>query len=203
LGEDTSAAAFNFYGWDTFNTSYIEGKWLDPVLGRYGVKVSAQYTDQRSVGDALLGDFDTNLFGLSLAASRSGMLLRLAYTQTDDGSDIRSPWGGGPWYNNMMLEGFSRAGEKALRLGLSSVGRGSWEAWSGFANITTGWDAIDKDTGQGLVDVTEYDLTADYKPTSGSARGVWLRLRGAYADFDDGTRRWNVRLILNYTLNLL
>lgn len=204
LGKDTNVAAFNLYGWDTYNTAYIEGKFIDPVLGQYGVKVSAQYSDQRSVGDALVGDFDTNAFGLSLAASRHGVLARLAYTQVSRGGDIRSPWGGRPSYNEMMLGKFSRAGEKALRLGLSWSGkRQGRAAWSGFANITTGWDAIDEGTGQELADSTEYDLTVDYKPTSGSARGLWFRMRGAYLDFDDGTDQWNVRLILNYPFNFL
>ena len=174
------------------------------MLGRYGVKVSAQYTDQRGVGEALVGDFDTNSFGLSLAGSRNGMLLRLAFTQTSRGDSIRSPWGGKPLYNRVMLEDFNRAGEQSFRLGFSWSGqeRGQ-DAWSGFVNIVTGWNAVDENTGQALPNVTEYDLTVDYKPTSGPARGLWFRLRGAYADFDDGTDRWNARLILNYPFNFL
>ena len=101
-----------------------------------------------------------------------------------------------------MLEDFNRAGEKSLRLSLSAKRR-NWEAWSGLLNIVTGWDAIEAATGEKLSDITEYDLTVDYRPREGPARDLWFRLRGAYADFRDGTDRWNVRVILNYPFHLL
>jgi len=202
LGADTIFGAFNLYGGDTFNTAYVEGNWVDAVLRRYGIKASAQFTDQRSVGDELVGNFKTNSFGIGLAGSRRGLVLKLAYTQTGEGGAIRSPWGGPPTYNTVMLEDFNRAGEKSLRLSLSAKRR-NWEAWSGFLNIVTGWDAIEAATGEKLSDITEYDLTVDYRPREGPARDLWFRLRGAYADFRDGTDRWNVRLILNYPFHLL
>jgi len=202
LGEDTTFGAFNLYGWDTFNTAYVEGNWVDAVLRRYGIKASAQFTDQRSVGDELVGGFKTNSFGLGLAGSRRGLVLKLAYTRTGEGGAIRSPWGGPPTYNTVMIEDFNRAGEKSLRLSLS-VKRRDWEAWSGFLNIVTGWDAIEASTGENLSDITEYDLTVDYRPREGPARDLWFRLRGAYAAFRDGTARWNVRVILNYPFHLL
>lgn len=96
LGADTIFGAFNLYGGDTFNTAYVEGNWVDAVLRRYGIKASAQFTDQRSVGDELVGNFKTNSFGIGLAGSRRGLVLKLAYTQTGEGGAIRSPWGGRP-----------------------------------------------------------------------------------------------------------
>jgi len=203
LGEDTNIGAFNNYGWDTFNTAYVEGGWVDPLAQLLGVTVSAQFTDQRSVGDELAGNFNTNSFGLSLAGDYQGMLLALAYTKNSDGGAILSPWGGSSLYNSMMLEDFNRAGENSLRLGFSWTGRGDRNSWSGFVNIVTGWNAIVADTGASLSNVNEYDVTVDYKPLSGKLSGLWLRLRGAYADFDDGTDRWNVRLILNRPFNFL
>jgi hypothetical protein len=203
LGDDTTFGAFNLYGWDTFNTAYVEGNWVDPLLRRYGLKASVQLTDQRSVGDELVGKFNTNSFGVAVAGSRHGVVLKLAYTQTDEGSGIRSPWGGIPLYNSVMLESFNRAGEKSARLSLSWSDLRGKQAWSGFLNIVTGWDAVDVATGEALSDVMEYDLTVDYKPRAGPARDLWFRLRGAYADFEDGSDRWNVRVILNYPLHLL
>ncbi len=204
FGEDTKFGLFNFYGWDTFNTAYVEANWVDPIIRRYGLKASVQYTDQRSVGEELVGDFRTNQLGLLLAGSRGGLVLKLAYVQTGKGDEIRSPWGGIPSFNSVILEDFDRAGEKSVRASLSWSGeRRDWTAWSGFLNVVTGWDAIDAATGAALPDVTEYDLTVDYKPRMGPARDLWLRLRGAYADFEDGTDRWNVRVIFNYPLHLL
>lgn len=203
LGQNRNLGLFNNYGWDTYNTAYAEASWIGPLARRSNFRVSAQFTDQRSVGDALVGDFDTNAFGIAMAADRRGMVFKLSYTQTDKGGAIRNPWGGSPSYNSMMLENFSRAGEKSMRFGFSWTGRGNRDAWSGFVNLVKGWDAIDADTGIGLPDVTEYDFTADYRPQWGSSKGLWLRLRGAYADFEEGRNRWNVRVILNYPFNLL
>ena len=204
LNNEAVIGGFNMYGWDTFNTTFIESNWAGPAARRYGFKAGAQFTDQRSVGDALVGNFSTNAFGLNMAGSRHGVIAKLAYTQTDKGGAILSPWGGRPSYNSMMLENFSRAGEKAASLSISWSGENRGRTnWSGYTNIVKGWDAVDADTGGSLADVTEYDFTIDYKPKSGIARGLWLRLRGAYADFDDGTDRWNIRLVLNYSLNLL
>lgn len=45
------------YGWDTTNTFYAEASWLRPLNRGLDLKLSVQFTDQRSVGDALLGDF--------------------------------------------------------------------------------------------------------------------------------------------------
>lgn len=203
LGQGRNLGVFNNYGWDTYNTAYVEASWIGPLARRSDYRVSAQFTDQRSVGDALVGDFNTDAFGIALAADRRGMLFKLSYTQTDKGGVIRNPWGGSPSYNSMMLENFSRASEKSLRFSFSWTGRGNRDALSGIVNLVTGWDAIDADTGLSLPDVTEYDFTADYKPRSGRSKGLWLRLRGAYANYEEGRDRWNVRVILNYPFNFL
>lgn len=205
LPADINFGGFNFYGWDTFNTAYLEVNWVEPMMRKYGVKGGFQFTDQRSVGDELVGSFSTQSYGLTLAGGRHGRILTLAYNQVGNGGIIRDPWGGTPLYNSMMLESFKRAGEKSFRLGLSLSGEPYGHgAWSGFANIVTGWDAINADSRETLPDVTEYDLTIDYKPRfTQRAAGYWLRLRGAYADFDDDTERWNVRFILNVPMSLL
>jgi hypothetical protein len=205
LANDVALGGVNLYGWDTFNTTYIETSWVGPVLQKYGFKASAQYTDQRSVGDELLGSINTNALGLSLTGSRNGRMLTLAYTHSDDGGVVRSPWGGAPLYNSMMLESFDRAGEKALRFGLSWHGEISGRhVWSGFASIVKGWGALDAGTRENLPDETEFDLTLDYKFAKTRLTSVlWVRFRGAYAELEDGTDQWNARAILNFPLRIL
>lgn len=205
LANEVKLGVFNYYGHDTFNTLYGESSWLSPYLNQYSVKAKVQYTDQRSVGDELIGNFDTHSFGLGLSGGRNGTILNLSYTQTDSGSTVLNPWGGIPSYNSMMLQNFDRAGEKALRIGMSMAGRkAEKKQWSGFINIVHGWDAVLASTGYPLDDVTEYDFTLDYKPLASSrASGLWLRMRAAYAEFEDGSDRWNLRLVLNYPLTLL
>ena len=124
------------------------------------------------------------------------------YSIGNDGS-IRFPWGGFPSYNWGMLEDFNRPGERAWRLGISLAGS-AWghEAWSGFANITHGYDARDA-SGGAAPDVTEAAFTIDFKPESGGLQGLWLRLRSGVAEFDDGSDETNVRFIVNYDLPIL
>ncbi len=81
----------------------MEANWVDPLIRRYGLKASLQYTDQRSVGKELVGDFSTSQFGLLLAGSRRGLVVKLAYMQTDEAGEIRSPWGGVPSQRLLML----------------------------------------------------------------------------------------------------
>ena len=74
---------------------------------------------------------------------------------------------------------------------------------SGSFNITHGFDAEDEGTGAGLSDVTEYDVWGIFKPKGKQWGGIDFRVLFAYSDFDDGTDRWNTRVILNYPFRLL
>ena len=202
--EDSTLGIFNLYGWDTYNTLYVEGNWSSYVLKSLGTKVGVQYTDQRSVGDELVGSFRTWHAGIKLSGSVKSAVLTLAYTQVGKEAAIRFPWGGFPSYNWGMLEDFNRPEERAWRLGISLSGAAwGYNAWSGFANITRGTHARDVTTGGPAPDVTETAFTIDYKPESGSLQGLWLRLRAGVAEFDNGTDVTNVRFIVNYTLPIL
>jgi hypothetical protein len=204
LKDKPRLSVFNLYGRNTFNTLYAEANWADYLLRHSGIKVGAQYTDQRSVGDELVGDFRTWQAGLGFVGSVKSAILKLVHTRTGTGGSVRSPWGGLASYNFMMLESFNRPGEKAWRLTASLTGT-PWKAgaWSGFASVVHGNDARDATTGLPAPDVTEVDLTIDYRPTGGPIKGLWVRLRGAYAKFDDSTSEWETRLIVNYSMPML
>ena len=200
--ENTTLGLFNLYGWDTYNTLYTEGNWSSYILRSLGTKVGVQYTDQRSVGDQLVGAFHSWHTGIKWSGSVKSAILTLAYTQVSKDGPIRFPWGGFPSYNWGMLESFNRPGERAWRLGFSLTGA-AWghEAWSGFINVTHGYDA--RDAHGEAPDVTETAFTIDYKPESGSFEGLWARFRAGVAEFDDGSDETNVRLIVNYALPIL
>lgn len=204
FNDRTKLAVFNLYGRNTFNTLYAEANWADYLLQHSGIMVGAQYTDQRSVGHELVGDFRTWQGGLKFSGSVKSTILTLTHTRTGTGGSVRNPWGGLPGYNNMMIESFNRPGEKSWRLGASLTGT-PWKvgAWSGFASVVHGYDARDATTGLPAPDVTEVDLTIDYRPTGGPMKGLWVRLRGAYAKFADSTSEWNTRLTVNYSMPML
>jgi hypothetical protein len=192
--------AANYYGWDTFNTFFSEGTRAYDITDELDMRLSAQFTDQRSVGDELVGDFDTQQFAAKSAFGWRGAVVSLGASVVSDGAGIMKPWGGTPSYLSIQRLNFDRAGEKAALFGISFNPESSL-GLSSFVNIAHGWDAEDPMTGAKLPDRTEYDLTVDYKPPKGYLRGLWIRARYNYIDTDgDSEKVHDFRLIINYTL---
>lgn len=203
-GENAVVGVFNYYGWDLYNTLYLEADWNGRLFDDFGIKLGAQYTKQDSVGDELVGDFDTDHVGLKASGSHLGAVLSLAYTWTDDGGAIRRDWGSPPGYNFRLLATFDRANEQSFGVGLSSTGRHFGAPWlSGAFHVVRGWDAEDETTGASLPDVTQFDAALIARPTQGLLKGLDFRLVYAVADFDGGTDSWNTRVIVNYRFDLL
>jgi hypothetical protein len=206
INNDTwTLGAISYYGWDTFNTFYAEASYHTVVRGNLDCRLSGQFTDQRSVGDELLGDFDTQHTALQTAFGWRGAVLKLAGSVTTDESRIRKPWGGSPTYLGLQRFDFDRANEKAVLLGFSyNTEFFSSLGLSSFLNIAHGTDAEVPTTGAELPHITEYDITIDYKPPGGRLQDLWVRARAAFADIeDDGETVRDYRLIINYSVPFL
>ena len=202
--ENTTLGLFNLYGWDTYNTLYTEGNWSSYFLRTLGTKVGVQYTDQRSVGDELAGDFRTYAIDAQLAMSYRNALLTLAFTTTDEGGETQNPFGGHPSPISLMIEDFNRAGEDAWLAGVtydfSRIGLDGLSAFGRYAHGNT------PDSGAlASPDQDEVDFTVDYRFKKGLLKGLWLRLRGAYLDQKGPEARdvTNIRMILNYDFQIL
>lgn len=115
---------------DVFSTTYVEANWRQEISADWAVNVAGQYTDQRSIGRDLAGFFSTNALGLRASLSYRNGILTLAQTETATGGAIRSPFGGRPGFNSLMLFNFDRAGERASRIGLPYQFRGSVDSIS-------------------------------------------------------------------------
>ena len=168
------------------------------------MQLAGQATNQRSNGDELLGEFDTYSWGVRGALSYRGAVLTLAHTNTGRNAAIRKPFGGTPGFTSSMLFDFDRAGEKALRIGLSqNFEKYNLPGVSLIVNYTEGRDAIASD-GTSFPGSHEFAVTADFRPQKTWLKGLWLRVR--YADGDRGSAaddRRDVRIILNYNLSAL
>ena len=195
--------AFNLYGWDFMNTAYAEVNSRPHTEGDWDVQFSAQYTDQRAVGDELAGDFDTHSYGVKAATSYLGLVATLAYTSTANNAGIRSPWGGKPSYLSLMVEDFDRAGEDAWLVGLSSDFSSFGDnGFSAFVNYARGDTPESGRTAS--PDQSELDITVDYRFRDGVLKGLWIRARSAYVDRDGDTGDdvRDHRVILNYAVPL-
>jgi hypothetical protein len=205
LSDDYSVGAIDYYGWDTFNTFYAEATYHKVLTENLDIRLSSQFTYQSSVGDELVGDFDTTQFGTKGAIAWQGAVVTLAGSITGDDAGIRKPWGGTPSYLSIQRFTFDRANEKALLLGISyNTDYFSSRGLSSFINIAHGFYAKTSSTGADLPERTEYDITVDYKPPDGFLEGLWVRARFNYVDMEDSSDTVrDFRIIVNYTLTLL
>ena len=205
VNDDFTIGSTYYYGWDTFSTFFVEGTYHRVLAGDLDFRVSGQFTDQRSVGDDLVGDFETNHFAAGFVFGWRGARIKLAGSATSDEAGIRKPWGGTPSYLSIQKFDFDRANEKAVLLGFSyNMDFFSSLGLSSFINVAHGTDAKSPVTGADLPDRTEYDLTVDYKPPLGLFKGLWLRLRYAQLDVEgDAATSRDIRIIINYNLPVL
>jgi hypothetical protein len=120
-----SIGAVEYYSADIIDISYTEIKYALPLANRVTVRVSGQYTEQRSTGNDLLTGkpFATNQYGFKAEVGFGDALLTTARTVTsagtvshNGGTDMRNPWGGYPGYTAVQIENFYRAGEDATLL---------------------------------------------------------------------------------------
>ncbi len=204
--EDINIGATSQYAWEFMHTFYTEFNGLWRFQDHLAVRLGGQFTDQRSVGDEIGGNFDTFVLGGKVAASYRNATLTLAFSSTDDGAGIRNPYGGYPGYLSLMIKSFNRADEDAWLVGASyDFERIGAPGLSGFVNYARG---NTPDSGSNASpDQQELDITVDYRFQSELLEGLWLRARAAFVDQDNDVAGASdvddIRIILNYDLAIL
>ncbi len=204
--EDINIGATNQYAWEFFNNVYAEANAAWGFSADWALRLGAQYTDQRSVGDEIGGNFDTFVYGGKIAASYRSATLTLAFTSTDDGARIRNPYGGYPGYLSLMIASFNRADEDGWLVGLSyDFARIGVPGLSSFINFAQG-DTPDSGP-NASPDQRELDITVDYRFESGMLERLWLRARAAFLDQEDDVPGASdvddIRFIINYDVPIL
>jgi hypothetical protein len=204
--DDINIGATTQYAWEFMNTFYTEANAVWSFRDDWALRLGGQYTDQRSVGDEIGGDFDTYVYGGKIAASYRSATLTLAFSSTDDGARIRNPFGGYPGYLSLMVKSFNRADEDAWLVGASyDFARIGVPGLSSFINYAQG-DTPDSGI-NASPDQSELDITVDYRFQSDLLSGLWLRTRAAFVDQDDDVAGASdvddIRVILNYNFPIL
>ena len=185
---------------DVFNTLFAKVEKKFDLAHERSLKTFLQYTDQRSVSDDAIGEFDTNLLSAKVEYSTGNATIRLGASTTGSERGIQKPYGNPANYLSVMVEDFDRAGEDAWMIGGNyDLGRLGPGELSMFANVVTG---STPDSGPNASpDETEYDLTADYRIKEGPARNLWLRVRAALIDQDEafgGDDLFDFRIVVNW-----
>jgi len=202
----------NQYGVNTFNTLYAEAAYLRPLNEDWKLRLGAQFTDQRAVGDALLpkagGKFywDTQAGGARIEAIYRDLTLTGAFSITGAGNNIQSPWGSFPGYLSLIELDFDRAREKAVLVGAAYDFKTLVAGLYGNFNFAWGWDAITPSTGKRAPNQAEYDFTVDYRPPFHVPvlQGLWFRARSAIIDQQDAkTLGYQFRIIINWDRDLI
>jgi hypothetical protein len=196
--KDFSLGAINYYSDDVINIFYTEGKYALALADGYKLRLAAQFSDQRSTGDDLLTgqSFSTHQWGIKGEMNLGAALLTVAYTDTANGSDMRSPWSGYPGYTSVQVKDFNRAGESAVMLkGTYDFSRHGAEGLSAYALWVHGAGrsapAFNED---------EADFNLQWTPKAGALKGTSFRLRYARVEQRGGGDPAinDFRVIVNY-----
>lgn len=191
-----SFGVIDYYCPDVINIGYAEMKMEIPA-GEWRPRLALQFVDQRSVGENLLqeDDFSVQQFGIKAEMPIKAALLTLAYTQTTDGANLRSPWSGYPGFTSVQVQDFNRSGEGAFlaRLGYDFP---QVKGLSAYALAVFGTDPGTP----GQFSQNEYNLNVQWAPPEGVLKGFSVRLRYAFVQQDGGNvdDLTDFRVICNY-----
>jgi hypothetical protein len=196
----------NYYGQETFNTTFAKAEYTYPLGSDLKLQLGVQYTDQRSVGDERLDDFTTWNVGAGARMLWKGLSVGVATHFTGDDAGLRHPWGSWPGYLSLMVTDFDRANEKAFGVGVKYDFGGTLLPFkvpglSLHLLYAQGTDRIDPATDRGQPTTREGNLDIIYNVPV--VKGLSLRFRNAYVGRGNSDTLMDFRLIVNYELDLL
>ena len=202
-----SIGAINYYSQDLLNIFYTEGKLGHDFGGGFTALAAAQFVAQNSTGQTMINGgkaFATNQLGMKVDLGYDTGILTLGYSVTDPGLGILTPWSANPFYTDALIQGFQRAGEQAVMIGLSQtlkpVGLPEIALAAHYFN---GWTAAPA-AGAPLVE-SEWDFHIDWRPDHKPLEGLWFRVqygRSTVWQADAVTASEELRVVLNYDLNI-
>jgi hypothetical protein len=194
---------------DILNSTFADVAWTTDVSAAYRLRLGAQGMYQTSTGsDALTGSsFSTGVGGIRADLISGAATGTLSYTQTGRGAAYHSPYGSWAGYTSMIIQDFNQANQKALLIGGTYDFAGlSVPGLTLNANIVFGRDSINPSTTAALPNLTEYDLTLDYRFSAKTwpkwAQPLWIRARSAVLVSASAGNTTDYRIILNYPFEL-
>jgi hypothetical protein len=191
---------------DTIRIAYTDVDWVNRIDKARYWRVASQYSDQRSDGANLIGNFSTWNFGVYGEYGHDWLKVYAAAATTGEGAAIRTPWSYGPFYISQRIKTFSRAGEDAWMAGTTfDFSKFGLAGFSVDFNYADGRHAIDAVTRAGLPTWKEFDTDFIYRFAKESPlSGARIRLRWGTVREEFGTRTDrtdDTRLDFNWAIN--
>lgn len=193
---ELSIGAINYYSADILNIFYTEAKYTFPVSDDAFLQLAAQYIAQDSVGrDLQFGvPFSANQIGVKAELAIGDALFTTSWNGNGNDDALQSPWGNIPSYNSVQVQDFNLAGVDSILLRAEYAFK-SVQGLSAYAAWVHG--SQPNDPAESAQD--EFDFNIQWNPTSGSFKGLSVRLRYAVVTQDiGGPDLQDFRLIVNY-----
>ncbi len=203
-----SLGAVDYYSNDIINIGYTEGSFTKDLDNGLGIRLAAQFTDQRSVGSELLTGtgFSTNQFGVKSDLSYAGAILTLAYTLNSRGYDLQKPWSGYPGFTSAMINNYKGAGYNAWYAKVSyDFSESGLEGVAAYALVTHGWGQVDQVTKAPLPGENELNADIQWRPKLAYLTGLRLRVRYGLAHQYEGAKQYSRdgRVMVTYDFPLM
>lgn len=190
---------WDYYSHEFMNVVYAQGDATWKINDKISILGSVQGMYQKSVGNAIGGDFHVGFGGAQVGLNWCGLSLSLGFTITENTHDTVNPWAGWPGYTSIMEEDNDLQGEKAYVIGISyDFGKIGLKGFSINLEHTGGW--VPEDGSFTSPAMTETDLKILYK-FCGKLKGLSILYRLGYVDHSLDTDNENYndhRVIVNY-----
>lgn len=201
----------NQFGNDVFNTAYGRVDYAHAFTPELVLTLSSQYTDQRAVGDDLLGGSKFKSWVTAVGGTRAqlqyqDLTLTSAFSVTGKGNNIQTPFGMYPGFLNLVVKDFARAGEVAWLAGLAyDLSRALLPGARAKFEFAQGKNAVSPTKRTPEPNEREYDLAIAYRaPKTSVLRGFGFLARGGILDVQGSNRsQYQIRLTLDYEIPLL
>lgn len=195
---------------DVINTAFAQVDYTHAFHRDFLVTVAGQYTDQRAVGEALLGGskftrWVTSVGGMRAQLHYHGFTFTTAFEVTGKGNNVHTPFGTYPGFLHMLVRDFNRAGEVAWMAGAGyDLSRWFSDTKIGFS-FAQGTSAVSPTKRTSEPNIREYDFGVDHVAGKHTPlRGFGFTAIAGIVDIDGLSRpQYQIRLIVNYELPLL
>lgn len=196
--------AGEYYLPDGFNTAFGKISYDTALGGDWRLALGFQYTDQRSVGAQLLGDFVTWNTGGQARVSYGGASILASFAFTGQANNIQTPFGEWPGYLSYQVKNFNLANQNAWGVGAAyDFERLGLRGLTASLVYAQGTNAVKPGTSTRVANEREADFRSDWAAPDDVLRGFSFTFRMGAVNQAAQRLQTEFRLIMNYEIPAL